>query len=177
MDSIFISQHIVGTNQNSGRGEIMAEKKENIGEVITRAKPRFKIPKVGFKFSRFTKLLVLVIGLLVLAYNLVFVYVKPNEFGIKVVRLGINRGVQKEIYTAGLHLLVPGLQQMHTLPRDAQVLELTAKHRAGMLHLLSISDLVRTLNKAGFRRTASRLGFEALYTHWPTGRERRNAGR
>ncbi len=50
---------------------------------------------------------------------------EPNEFGIKVVRIGMNRGVQKEVYTAGLNLVIPGMQQMYRLPRDVQVLELT----------------------------------------------------
>jgi hypothetical protein len=30
------------------------------------------------------------------------VYVEPDEYGIKVVRVGLNRGVQKEVYHAGL---------------------------------------------------------------------------
>ena len=37
----------------------------------------------------------------------------------------MTRGVQKEVYTAGLNLVIPGMQQMHRLPRDVQVLELT----------------------------------------------------
>ncbi|BBO79096.1 hypothetical protein DSCW_65130 [Desulfosarcina widdelii] len=82
--------------------------------------PKFRIPGGG-KFKYF----VIAAAVLVFAYNLLFVYVKPNEFGIKVVRLGINRGVQQEVYTAGLNLVVPGMQQMYRLPRDVQVLELT----------------------------------------------------
>jgi regulator of protease activity HflC (stomatin/prohibitin superfamily) len=64
-----------------------------------------------------------------MAYNLLFVYVEPNEFGIKVKRMGMNRGVQKEVYTAGLNLVIPGLWQMHRLPRDVQVLELNDSPR------------------------------------------------
>jgi hypothetical protein len=56
--------------------------------------------------------------------NLLFVYVEPNEFGIKVKRMGMNRGVQKKVYTAGLNLVIPYLWEMHRLPRDIQVLEL-----------------------------------------------------
>lgn len=69
------------------------------------------------------------IGLMVLGaffYNLFFVYVRPDEYGIKVVRVGLSRGVQKEVYHAGLTFLLPfGLQQMYVLPKDIQVLELT----------------------------------------------------
>jgi uncharacterized membrane protein YqiK len=64
--------------------------------------------------------------LLVISYNLFFVYVQPDEYGIKVVRLGLNRGVQKEVYHAGLSFVLPfGFQQMYRLPKGIQVLELT----------------------------------------------------
>ena len=63
---------------------------------------------------------------LIIAYNMFFVYVQPDDYGIKVVRIGLNRGVQKEIYQAGLSFVLPfGLQQMHRLPKNIQVLELT----------------------------------------------------
>jgi regulator of protease activity HflC (stomatin/prohibitin superfamily) len=64
--------------------------------------------------------------ILMIAYNLFFVYVEPNEFGIKVVRIGMHRGVQKDVYPSGLNFILPfGFQQMHRLPKDVQVLELT----------------------------------------------------
>ncbi len=91
----------------------------------SKGRPQIKIPKINLKLSRAVKLAILIIGLLVLAYNVFFVYVHPNEYGIKVVKIGINRGVQKGAYTAGLNFVVPGLNQLHRLPRDIQVLELT----------------------------------------------------
>lgn len=67
---------------------------------------------------------VFLIGFVLL--ELCFVYVLPDEFGIKVVRIGLNRGVQKTAYTAGLHFVMPfGLEQMYRTPRNIQVLELT----------------------------------------------------
>lgn len=64
--------------------------------------------------------------LMAIGYNLLFVYVKPDEYGIKVVRVGLDRGVQKEVYHAGLSFILPfGLQQMYRLPKGIQVLELT----------------------------------------------------
>ena len=64
--------------------------------------------------------------LLVIGYNLLFVYVQPDEYGIKVIRVGLSRGVQKEVYGAGLTFVLPfGLQQMYRLPKNIQVLELT----------------------------------------------------
>lgn len=64
--------------------------------------------------------------LLLLVYELLFVYVHPDEYGVKVARIGMHRGVQKEVYHAGLALVLPfGLQQMYRLPKGIQVLELT----------------------------------------------------
>ncbi len=78
------------------------------------------------KLSRWLKIGLAALVLIVVGYNLFFVYVHPDEFGIKVVRVGLNRGVQKEIYSAGLSFVLPfGLQQMYRLPKGIQVLELT----------------------------------------------------
>ncbi len=64
--------------------------------------------------------------LVVILVKFVYVYVEPNEYGIKVVRIGTSRGVQQEIYPPGYHFLLPfGMQSMERLPRDIQVLELT----------------------------------------------------
>ncbi|MDY6950292.1 MAG: SPFH domain-containing protein [Thermodesulfobacteriota bacterium] len=85
---------------------------------------KFRMPAFGR--TRGVKIALAVIVAVALAYNMFFVYVEPNEFGIKVVRVGIDRGVHDEVYGAGLHPILPfGLQQMHRLPRDIQVLELT----------------------------------------------------
>jgi regulator of protease activity HflC (stomatin/prohibitin superfamily) len=104
----------------------MADNTPNIAQIFKTPRPQFKIPKIPFKFSRGLRIGLVVLVLMVAAFNMLFVYVEPNEFGIKVLRLGINRGVQKEVYGAGLHLVIPSIQQMHRLPRDIQVLELTA---------------------------------------------------
>ena len=89
-------------------------------------KSRFKFS--GFKFGGSKKLSFLIglVVILMIAYNLFFVYVEPNEFGIKVVRIGMNRGVQKDVYPSGLNFILPlGFQQIHRLPKDVQGLELT----------------------------------------------------
>jgi len=105
----------------------MTDKSEELDMASNGSKRRRKIPipKINFRVSGSIRLLVILAGLVVLAYNAVFVYVHPNEYGIKVIRIGVNRGVQKQVYTAGLNLVIPGMQQMHRLPRDIQVLELT----------------------------------------------------
>ena len=80
-------------------------------------------------FTRHPKILT---GLFVLAvlgffvYNTSLVYVKPHEFGIKKVNIGLNRGLQEKVYETGLHFVLPfGFQEMYTLPKNLQVLELT----------------------------------------------------
>ncbi|MBU4318952.1 MAG: SPFH domain-containing protein [Proteobacteria bacterium] len=103
----------------------MAEEPIDFRQALKNANPKFKIPKVELKLSRSIKIILVVIALLAMAYNMLFVYVHPNEYGIKVVRIGVNRGVQSQFYTAGVHLVIPGLHEMHRMPRDIQVLELT----------------------------------------------------
>jgi len=109
-----------------------------------------KIPKfnISFRFSWKIKLILVLFALVVLAYSSFLQYVEPNQFGIKVVKIGMNRGVQEKIYSTGLHLVLPfGLQQMHKLPKDLQVLELTnfketaSQHaRKGMAAHIQTSD-------------------------------------
>src|SRR5262245_31449597 len=59
-----------------------------------------------------------------------FTYVGPNQLGIKVVRVplfGGERGVRKDVYEPGFHLVFKpfGLEEMYLFPRDVQVLDLT----------------------------------------------------
>ncbi len=55
-----------------------------------------------------------------------FVYVKPNEYGIKQVNIGVRQGIQEAIYRTGYHFVMPfGIEVMHRFPRDLQVFELT----------------------------------------------------
>lgn len=90
---------------------------------IQGVRDRFKIPR--FQWTGRSRWIVLVLAVLLLLYKSCLVYVEPDEFGIKVVRLGAHRGVQKEVYHSGFHFVIPWLQQMHRLPMGVQVLELT----------------------------------------------------
>jgi regulator of protease activity HflC (stomatin/prohibitin superfamily) len=60
---------------------------------------------------------------------LCFTYVRPNEYGIKVVSIPITgaRGVHKDVYPPGFHLVLRpfNIEQMYMFPRDVQVLDLT----------------------------------------------------
>jgi regulator of protease activity HflC (stomatin/prohibitin superfamily) len=67
----------------------------------------------------------------IVAYNMCFEYVQPNEFGIKVVKIGVHKGVQEKIYEPGLAFRIPfGVQEVYTLPRNSQVLEMTNRASA-----------------------------------------------
>ncbi len=89
-------------------------------------KERFRVPRINFRLAGGFKFLIVGIALVIICYNFFFVYVRPDEYGIKVDRVGINPGVQKEVYHAGLAFVLPfGLQQMFRLPKGIQVLELT----------------------------------------------------
>lgn len=103
----------------------MAQKPVDLGQALNRVRPNFKIPKINFKLSRGIKALIIGFAAIMVIYNALLTYVNPNEYGIMVKRLGVHRGVQKKVYTAGLHLVLPFFQEMHRLPRDIQVLELT----------------------------------------------------
>tara|TARA_A100001015_G_C15009368_1_gene722268 strand:- start:290 stop:1327 length:1038 start_codon:yes stop_codon:yes gene_type:complete len=58
--------------------------------------------------------------------SMCFVYIKPFEFGIKQVNIGLNRGIQQKKYETGLHFVIPfGFEEMHKLPKNTQLFELT----------------------------------------------------
>ncbi len=99
---------------------------DDIGLYAGKLKERFSLSLSKFKFGMGVNILLALAVLAYISYNLFFVYVHPYECGIKVVRVGLTRGVQKESFSAGLAFVLPfGLQQMYLLPRGIQVLELT----------------------------------------------------
>jgi len=84
----------------------------------------------GSRFGGFFGVALVMLAVLMVLYNMAFVYVRPNEFGIKLVRIGVNRGVQEKVYDTGLHLVIPAFQEMYRLPKDTQVLEMTNNRQA-----------------------------------------------
>jgi regulator of protease activity HflC (stomatin/prohibitin superfamily) len=104
----------------------MSDNKEGDSPLSENAKKTSEIPKAKSRFKSIFKILIGLAVILSLSSIFFFEYIRPNEFGIKIVRVGIHRGVQKEIYQAGLHLILPfGLQEVSRLPKDIQILELT----------------------------------------------------
>lgn len=93
---------------------------------LTGLKERFRFSPVDMKMSKGLRILLALMAFAYICYAYLFVYIQPDEYGIKVVRVGLARGVQKEVYHAGLTFVMPfGLQQMYRLPKGIQVLELT----------------------------------------------------
>lgn len=87
------------------------------GEILKKISPGVK--------KRFFLILIIVIFIIIFLRTC-FVYVKPNEYGIKQINVGIKTGIQPETYTTGYHFLMPlGLHLMHRFPRNIQVFELT----------------------------------------------------
>ncbi len=86
-----------------------------------------------FLDSRFFRGLVIPIVAAALIVKLLiwscFTYVRPYEYGIKVVRVPVlaARGVHKEVYDTGFHLVLKpfDLERMYVFPKDVQVLDLT----------------------------------------------------
>lgn len=86
---------------------------------------KVRFPGLSFRMGGKGKIAIILGVVFLICYTNFLVYVGPNEFGIKEVKIGLNRGVQNKVYTTGLHLVLPYFWRMHRLPRDLQVLELT----------------------------------------------------
>ncbi len=99
----------------------MEEPQKAISLQLEKLTNRYTVPKFSHKW----KIVIAILVLSIIVYELCVIYVKPDEFGIKVVRFGTHRGVQKEQYGPGLYFLIPGVHQMYRLPKGVQVLELT----------------------------------------------------
>jgi len=90
--------------------------------------PGLKIPgiKLPFGGKKPVALIIMVLAILGMIYNSLLTYVGPSQYGIKQVKIGVNRGMQKKIYEAGLHLVLPGMEVMHLFPRDLQIFEMSS---------------------------------------------------
>lgn len=92
---------------------------------LERLKAKMSGSKLAILKPGIVMVLVVALVAVILIYNLFLTYVEPNEYGIKVVQIGMSSGVQEKVYEAGLHFVLPFIHRMHRLPKDIQVLELT----------------------------------------------------
>jgi len=89
--------------------------------------PRWPKSNIPWRVRALLAVFLVILLIPVLFFKSFFVYVQPDEFGVKESRVGINRGVQETVYTAGYVFVAPfGIERMHRFPRCVQVLELTA---------------------------------------------------
>lgn len=92
----------------------------NFMELFSRLKNQTSLPSMawGGTGKKILALLVLAGILFVFLLNFFFVYIEPDEFGIKVNRVGLSRGVQEKAYHAGYWFVFPfGLQKCTPYPR------------------------------------------------------------
>ena len=85
-----------------------------------------------------------VLFLLLFSYKTFFIYVKPNEVAIKQVKIGINRGIQEQIYTTGVHLVIPGFNLFHIFPKDLQVFDLSSVRNQASSRFIDKSAHIQT---------------------------------
>ncbi|MBU1043473.1 MAG: SPFH domain-containing protein [Candidatus Omnitrophica bacterium] len=83
-----------------------------------------KAKKILAPLKIFSKLAIVALVAVVFFGNCIF-YVRPNEFAIKQINIGINSGIREKVYTTGFHVIAPfGIHIMHRFPKDLQVFEL-----------------------------------------------------
>ena len=86
---------------------------DNDSNVIDMEELMRKKAQIQASFGRFNnifgklKFLPFLLILVLLVFKMAYIYVEPNEYGIKISRMGFNRGVQKEVYGPGLHFVIP----------------------------------------------------------------------
>ncbi|MBI2434176.1 MAG: SPFH domain-containing protein [Candidatus Hydrogenedentes bacterium] len=103
---------------------------EIVGEGPIKFRPP-KLPTLAPKLYLFVAAGFVLLMLLFIPYFMFLEYVEPNEFGIKEIKVGVNRGIQSTVYGPGYVLVVPFMQMIHRLPQQVQVLELTAAGNQG----------------------------------------------
>ncbi len=85
----------------------------------------------NFRPDKFTNIILLAIfafAIAMLFASSFIVYVGPNQFGIKQVKIGATRGIQKDVYDTGWHFVIPGMSTIHLFPKDIQVFDLTSSN-------------------------------------------------
>jgi regulator of protease activity HflC (stomatin/prohibitin superfamily) len=102
---------------------------EYVGAFSPRKPVNVRVPRLPKLSARGRKLVLGVVPLVLLIavpYFMFLEYIRPNEFGIKEVKIGVNRGIHNAVYPPGYVLVLPFMQMIHRLPHGVQVLELTA---------------------------------------------------
>jgi len=99
----------------------MKEPPEVIGEKVA-----FHLPNIPGRATAVLILAAIAVVCVVVLLKLSLVYVHPTEFGIKEVKVGVDRGIHEKIYGPGFAFVLPWVEKMHRFPRGIQVLDMTA---------------------------------------------------
>lgn len=103
----------------------MSIKKPEVVGGVPSFRPKVGLPSLPRGLRAVLALLLLAVVVATGFYILFFTYIRPNEFGIKEVKIGFNSGIQKKVHDPGVMFRVPGISKIHRFPRNVQVLELT----------------------------------------------------
>ncbi len=66
-----------------------------------------------------------ILFIILFLWSMCMVYIKPYEFGIKEVKIGVKRGIHPKVYTAGLYFVIPRFEKIYKFPRNLQLYSLT----------------------------------------------------
>jgi regulator of protease activity HflC (stomatin/prohibitin superfamily) len=88
-----------------------------------------KIAKRIFNTSLAVSVIGVIIGVIFL-WSMCFSYIRPYEYGIKQVNIGLlkKRGIQERVYNAGFHFVMPfGFEEMHKFPKNIQIFSFSTR--------------------------------------------------
>lgn len=91
--------------------------------------PNIKLPKK--LVSALTIIGVVFFGGIVILQTC-FTYIRPNEVGIKQVKIGLNKGIQDTVYGPGQVFVKPFMDKIHRFPQQLQVFDLTGNNSANI---------------------------------------------
>jgi regulator of protease activity HflC (stomatin/prohibitin superfamily) len=77
--------------------------------------------------------------------------IRPDEFAIRQIYLGPQKGLQEATYGPGLHFVMPGYERLHTFPRDIQLLEFN--DRASASEDAVVTNPIRIQTSEGYQVT------------------------
>lgn len=82
---------------------------------------------------------------LMLFFSTCFTYIKPYEYGVKQINIGLKRGIKEKIYSPGLHFVLPfGIEEMHHFPKQLINLDLTNQRNKSLSNFRDKSANIQT---------------------------------
>jgi regulator of protease activity HflC (stomatin/prohibitin superfamily) len=111
-----------------------------------------KLALVNTARNRFLLVIPALFIALVTLYATFTTYVPPDAFAVKQVYLGPGKGIQKQVLGPGLHVVVPGYEQLHIFPRDIQLMELNDDHTSSSSEAF-YSPAIRIQTSEGYQVT------------------------